>query len=71
MITIAFADKVPEKSTDCPQFHDMLRFILHGDHLYIHSMDRLARNLVDLRQMVSDGLPSEDPFCERGLDLQW
>jgi len=32
----------------------MLRFVREGDHLFVHSMDRLARNLIDLRQMVQD-----------------
>jgi DNA invertase Pin-like site-specific DNA recombinase len=32
----------------------MLRFVRDGDHLFVHSMDRLARNLIDLRQMVKD-----------------
>lgn len=49
-----FTDKVSGKSTDRPQLQEMLRFVRQGDHLFVHSMDRLARNLVDLRQMVSD-----------------
>jgi DNA invertase Pin-like site-specific DNA recombinase len=32
----------------------MLRFVREGDQLFVHSMDRLARNLIDLRQMVQD-----------------
>ncbi len=49
-----FIDKISGKSTDRPALQEMLRFVREGDHLFIHSMDRLARNLVDLRQMVSD-----------------
>ena len=49
-----FTDKVPGKSTDRPQLQEMLRFLREGDMLFVHSMDRLARNLVDLRQMVQD-----------------
>jgi len=49
-----FTDKVSGKSTDRPQLQEMLRFVREGDHLFVHSMDRLARNLVDLRQMVQD-----------------
>ena len=49
-----FTDKVSGKSTDRPQLQEMLRFVRDGDNLYVHSMDRLARNLVDLRQMVQD-----------------
>ncbi len=49
-----FTDKISGKSVDRPQLQEMLRFVRDGDHLYVHSMDRLARNLVDLRQMVSE-----------------
>ena len=49
-----FTDKISGKSTDRPQLLEMLRFVRDGDHLFIHSMDRLARNLVDLRQLVQD-----------------
>jgi DNA invertase Pin-like site-specific DNA recombinase len=49
-----FTDKVSGKSTDRPQLQEMLRFAREGDHLFVHSMDRLARNLIDLRQMVQE-----------------
>lgn len=49
-----FTDKVSGKSTDRPALQEMLRFVREGDHLFVHSMDRLARNLVDLRKIVSD-----------------
>ncbi len=32
----------------------MLRFVRAGDTVIVHSLDRLARNLVDLRRIVSD-----------------
>ena len=49
-----FTDKVSGKSVDRPALQEMLRFVREGDHLFVHSMDRLARNLIDLRQMVQD-----------------
>lgn len=49
-----FTDRVSGKSTDRPQLQEMLRFVREGDHLLVHSMDRLARNLIDLRQMVQE-----------------
>ena len=49
-----FTDKISGKSTDRPQLQEMLRFVREGDQLFVHSMDRLARNLVDLRQMVQE-----------------
>lgn len=49
-----FTDRFSGKSTDRPALQEMMRFIRDGDHLYVHSMDRLARNLLDLRNMVND-----------------
>jgi DNA invertase Pin-like site-specific DNA recombinase len=49
-----FTDKVSGKSLDRPALQEMLRFVREGDHLFVHSMDRLARNLIDLRHMVQD-----------------
>lgn len=49
-----FTDKVSGKDTNRPELAEMLRFIRQGDTLYIHSMDRLARNLDDLRKLVNE-----------------
>ncbi len=49
-----FTDKVSGKSTDRPALREMLRHLRIGDCLYVHSMDRLARNLLDLRSLVND-----------------
>jgi DNA invertase Pin-like site-specific DNA recombinase len=49
-----FTDKISGKSTDRPALQEMLRHLRKGDHLFVHSMDRLARNLMDLRLMVED-----------------
>lgn len=49
-----FTDKVSGKSTDRPALKIMLWHLREGDHLYVHSMDRLARNLMDLRKLVKD-----------------
>lgn len=64
-----FTDKISGKSTDRPQLQEMLRFVREGDHLYVHSMDRLARNLIDLRQMVQDltGRGVRITFVKEGL----
>jgi len=47
-----FTDKASGKNTDRPQFQEMMRFVREGDTVYVHSMDRLARNLDDLRKTV-------------------
>jgi DNA invertase Pin-like site-specific DNA recombinase len=47
-----FTDKASGKDTRRPQLEELLRFIRDGDTLVVHSMDRLARNLDDLRSLV-------------------
>src|SRR4051812_26864171 len=47
-----FTDKTSGKDTNRPQLELMLRFARTGDTVIVHSMDRLARNLDDLRRIV-------------------
>lgn len=47
-----FTDKVSGKDTDRPKLQELLEFVREGDTVIVHSMDRLARNLDDLRQTV-------------------
>lgn len=47
-----FIDKCSGKDTERPQLQLLLEFAREGDVLYIHSMDRLARNVVDLIRLV-------------------
>ena len=50
-----FIDKVSGGALDRPQLEEMLDYVLgEGDSVIVHSMDRLARNMVDLRKLVSD-----------------
>lgn len=49
-----FTDRVSGKSTDRPQLQLCLEYVRDGDTLHVHSMDRLARNLEDLRRMVRE-----------------
>ncbi len=49
-----FSEKISGKSTERPKLQECLRFLRVGDTLHVHSMDRLARNLKDLQQMVED-----------------
>lgn len=49
-----FTDKVSGKSTDRPQLQACIEYVREGDTLHVHSMDRLARNLEDLRRMVRE-----------------
>lgn len=52
-----FTDKVSGKSMDRPELDRMLRHVRKGDTVIVASMDRLARNVRDLRTLV-DGLTS-------------
>lgn len=49
-----FTDKASGKDTDRPQLQAALEYVREGDTLVCHSMDRLARNLDDLRRMVKE-----------------
>lgn len=47
-----FTDKASGKDTQRPQLHAMLKHVREGDHVFVHSMDRLARSLSDLEGVV-------------------
>ncbi len=47
-----FADKASGKDVRRPELENLLAFVREGDTVVVHSMDRLARNLDDLRRLV-------------------
>jgi DNA invertase Pin-like site-specific DNA recombinase len=47
-----FTDKASGKDTKRPELEALLAFAREGDTVVVHSMDRLARNLDDLRRLV-------------------
>jgi DNA invertase Pin-like site-specific DNA recombinase len=47
-----FIDKASGKDTKRPQLELLMSFVRTGDTVIVHSMDRLARNLDDLRRIV-------------------
>jgi DNA invertase Pin-like site-specific DNA recombinase len=49
-----FVDKASGKDTKRPQLQATLDYVRDGDVLVVHSMDRLARNLDDLRRIVME-----------------
>lgn len=49
-----FTDHASGKDTNRPQLQACLQYVREGDELVVHSMDRLARSLIDLRRMVDD-----------------
>ncbi len=64
-----FIDKASGKDAKRPQLDALLQFVREGDTVVVHSMDRLARNLIDLRQIVQkltgDGIRVQ--FVKEGL----
>lgn len=49
-----FVDQISGKSSCRPQLDALRAFVREGDIVLVHSMDRLARNLDDLRQLVRE-----------------
>lgn len=66
-----FLDKASGKSTDRPKLKDMLDYIRDGDIVIVHSMDRLARNSVDLRKLVDTilGKGASIKFIKENLEF--
>lgn len=64
-----FEDKASGKDISRPQLQAALEYLREGDTLHVHSMDRLARNVDDLRGIVK-GLTARDVivrFHKEGL----
>lgn len=49
-----FEDRASGKNTDRPELAACLAHLREGDVLHVHSMDRLCRNLDDLRRIVKE-----------------
>lgn len=49
-----FTDKASGKDAERPALKEMLAYVRAGDTIKVHSLDRLARNLDDLRRIVDD-----------------
>lgn len=60
----SFTDKASGKDTHRPELESLLAFVREGDTVVIHSMDRLARNLDDLRRVVQD-------LTKRGIRIEF
>ena len=59
-----FTDHASGKDAQRPQLAALLAFVRAGDTVVVHSMDRLARNLDDLRQIVQQ-------LTGRGIQIQF
>jgi DNA invertase Pin-like site-specific DNA recombinase len=47
-----FTDRASGKDADRPGLRELLSYAREGDTIVVHSMDRLARNVDDLRRLV-------------------
>ena len=59
-----FTDKASGKDTQRPELGRLLAFVREGDTVVVHSMDRLARNLDDLRRIVQQ-------LTQRGVRIEF
>ena len=59
-----FIDKASGKDINRPELEKLLSYIRPGDTIVVHSMDRLARNLDNLRMLVHE-------FTSRGIKIQF
>lgn len=49
----AFEDRLSGKDTNRPELARMMEYARENDHVYVHSLDRLARSVIDLKQIVN------------------
>ena len=59
-----FTDKASGKDAKRPELELLIQYVREGDTVVVHSMDRLARNLDDLRQIVQ-------ALTGRGIRIQF
>lgn len=59
-----FTDTASGKDTKRPQLDEMIKYVRDGDTVLIESMDRLARNLQDLRALVQR-------LTDKGVQVQF
>lgn len=59
-----FTDKCSGKDTNRPALAQLLDYAREGDTVVVHSLDRLGRNLDDLRKLVSS-------LNQRGVTVQF
>ncbi len=57
-----FTDKASGKDMHRPQLQQFTEYVREGDTVVCHAMDRLARNLDDLRKIILG-------FTERGVQV--
>lgn len=59
-----FIDRASGKNVERPELEALVNYIRDGDMVIVHSMDRLARNLDDLRRLVFE-------LTKRGITIKF
>ncbi|MFW5983418.1 MAG: recombinase family protein [bacterium] len=59
-----FKEKISGSSVNRPKLQECMKYVRKGDTLHVHSMDRLARNLKDLQEIV-------DSLLKKGVKVQF
>ena len=59
-----FEEKESARSANRPALQEMLSFVREGDTVVVHSIDRLARNLMDLQSIIQE-------LSEKGVTIQF
>lgn len=60
----SFEDKISAKDTNRKGLNDCLEYLREDDVLHVHSIDRLARNLLDLQEIVGK-------LIDRGISVHF
>lgn len=59
-----FTDKASGGSKDRPELNSLMEYVREGDTVYVHSIDRLARDLGDLLSLLTN-------FIEQGVSVRF
>ncbi len=59
-----YEDKISGKDRNRPQLTELIKTANKGDTVVVHSMDRLARNLIDLKKIVCE-------LVKKGADVKF
>ena len=59
-----FTDKLSGSNANRPSLIDLIEFIREGDEVWVHSIDRLARSLIDLHDLIKQ-------FTDKGATVHF
>lgn len=70
-LDIIFTDYASGIKANRPKLQEMLNYVRDEDIIFVHSMDRLARNLDDLRKIIQTitGKGAQIRFIKEGLEF--